>query len=145
MSVCLFVSSRFRCLAEVVIRATALGKNFWKSRWNVLDVALTLLCIFSLVVLFTGKCSASAAREAEFDSILLVVRNLSQFSRLASLVRKNNSQLSTRAVDLDFDNIGSSEIGNILGDHPLQSRDSSTTSRRNPNVYYQDDFDDRSF
>jgi hypothetical protein len=117
-------------VAEVAIRIIALERQFWRSSWNIADVLLTLFCIFSLIYLFTGTCSPERTREAEFDSFLLVIRNGSQFSRLASVIRKNNSQLSTRAMDLNFENI-ESDVG-----------ESNLTLRsRSQEVFAQDDFD----
>lgn len=54
--------------------------------WNALDLAITLFCAVTLVVIFFSGCSAKG--EEVFDTFLLVARNLFQFGRLALVLRK---------------------------------------------------------
>lgn len=89
---------------------------------------LVAVCGITLVYLFTGSCSSTRTREAEFDSILLVIRNFSQFSRLLTVLRKNQSQLSTRAADLNFDSVSN----DMLGDDLLGGELDRGTSQRQP-------------
>lgn len=61
-------------------------QNFWKSYYNTLDLAVTILCVVTILVIFFSGCSAK--KEEVFDTFLLVVRNLFQFGRLALVMRK---------------------------------------------------------
>ncbi|KAI9356491.1 hypothetical protein DFJ73DRAFT_822790 [Zopfochytrium polystomum] len=74
---------------EVLIRFYALGQVFWKSLWNVLDVILVVFCVFTLFWLLFGTCTTERSWETEADTLLLVVRNGIQFSRLAVMLGKN--------------------------------------------------------
>lgn len=76
-------------ISEVLIRFHALGKVFWRSVWNKLDVVLVLLCLLTLFWLWFGTCSTSRSWETEADTLLLVVRNGIQFARIAVLIRRN--------------------------------------------------------
>ena len=62
------------------------SQQFWKSYYNTLDLAITVFCVITLVVIFFSGCSAKG--EEVFDIFLLVVRNLFQFGRLALVMRK---------------------------------------------------------
>lgn len=61
-------------------------QQFWKSYYNTLDLAVTVLCGITILVIFFKGCSAKG--EEVFDTFLLVVRNLFQFGRLALVMRK---------------------------------------------------------
>ncbi|KAF9056598.1 hypothetical protein BJ165DRAFT_1522496 [Panaeolus papilionaceus] len=75
-------------ILEVGIRFVALGKQFWKSPFNIIDLALTLFCAITLLVLVFAQCGAGSKEEELFDTLLLVARNVLQFGRLASVMRQ---------------------------------------------------------
>ncbi|GJN89635.1 hypothetical protein Rhopal_002622-T1 [Rhodotorula paludigena] len=87
-------------IAEVVIRLVAFGKQFWQSYWNALDLAITVFCAITLVVIFFSGCSAKG--EEVFDTFLLVVRNLFQFGRLAIVLRKSGKSVFARPAPIDL-------------------------------------------
>ena len=90
-------------ISEVSIRFLALGKAFSKSIFNLLDTLIMIFCIFTLIYLSTSHCSPDSIHEAEFDSILLVLRNALQFGRLVFVVRKASYSGTTSFID--FENI----------------------------------------
>jgi len=94
-------------ICEVAIRLVAFGRvsllpllmcavilircmqKFWHSVWNTVDLSLTLFCALTLLVLALSGCGSDASREEELlDTILLFVRNILQFVRLAAVMRK---------------------------------------------------------
>jgi len=141
----LFINIGMIC--EVGVRYLALGLNFWRSRWNQLDVGLVLLCAVTLIFLFTGVCSKTRTREAEFDSILLVIRNVGQFSRLVSVLNKNRTQLSTRSEDLDFDSIGDDSMGALIARDDLMLGGDTLGNGRaaTRNAPYRDEYQDENY
>ncbi|KAI8979190.1 hypothetical protein BDF20DRAFT_868102 [Mycotypha africana] len=94
----------FAMIMEVIIRLLALGKRYWKSLWNIIDIILVGLCAITLIVLTTG-CSVSERNEAIFDTVLLVIRNGFQLVRLFMMLRKNQYSLNARSTRIDFDDI----------------------------------------
>ena len=95
-------------VAEVGIRLVAFGKNFWKSTFNIVDLCLVVVCIFTLLILFFGHgCSPisrrSGAGEELFDSFLLIIRNIVQCMRLLSMIRRSGYNVTSRisAIDLN--------------------------------------------
>ncbi|KAI8852513.1 hypothetical protein BC829DRAFT_384576 [Chytridium lagenaria] len=92
-------------IIEVLIRVQALGKVFWKSFWNVLDICLVGLCMFTLLWLAFGECTKERSWEAEADTILLVIRNLIQFSRVAVMITKNGQYMTRRPQAVDFSTV----------------------------------------
>ncbi|RUO96755.1 hypothetical protein BC936DRAFT_141495 [Jimgerdemannia flammicorona] len=104
----------FAMITEVAIRVLALGQNYWTSIWNLIDLMLVLLCCITLVVISPG-CSAGEREEAILDTVLLVVRNVVQFFRLAGMLRRNRHQLSTRAGQIDFANVASASHRDLRG------------------------------
>ncbi|KAI8816384.1 uncharacterized protein EV422DRAFT_478689, partial [Fimicolochytrium jonesii] len=76
-------------LVEVGVRFCALGKHFWTSPWNLLDLALTPICLVTLFLLLLTPCSPSRTDEMEFEDILLVVRNGVVLARLLWVLGKN--------------------------------------------------------
>ncbi|KAL0079267.1 hypothetical protein J3Q64DRAFT_1761839 [Phycomyces blakesleeanus] len=88
-------------ILEVVVRLVALRRAYWKSIWNIVDTVLVILCAVTLVVLASG-CSAGERSEAIFDTILLVIRNCFQFTRLFMMVRKNKNSINARSARIDF-------------------------------------------
>ncbi|TPX40104.1 hypothetical protein SeMB42_g06146 [Synchytrium endobioticum] len=97
-------------IVEVSIRFIALGKHYWKSVWNILDLVMVALCAMTLVYLLFGECSMARATEAVLDTILLVVRNGIQFSRLVLMIRKNRRHLSSRPGNIDFESVQSANV-----------------------------------
>ncbi|KAI9330619.1 hypothetical protein BDR26DRAFT_807310 [Obelidium mucronatum] len=94
-------------IVEVLIRVNAMGKNFWKSIWNQIDIALVFLCILTLFWLIFGECQVDSANwETELDALLLIARNAVQLFRLISMVNKNRQQLLGRSTPaaIDFNN-----------------------------------------
>jgi len=87
-------------IAEVGIRLLAFRSQFWKSYYNTLDLAITVLCIITVVVVFFSGCSAKG--EEVFDTVLLVVRNLFQFGRLALVMRKSGKNVFTQPAPIDL-------------------------------------------
>ncbi|GAA5843966.1 hypothetical protein JCM9279_003689 [Rhodotorula babjevae] len=87
-------------ILEVGIRLLAFGAQFWQSYWNALDLAITLFCAVTLVIIFFSGCSAKG--EEVFDTFLLVVRNLFQFGRLALVLRKSGKSVFARPAPIDL-------------------------------------------
>ncbi|GAN01166.1 wsc domain-containing protein [Mucor ambiguus] len=94
----------FAMIIEVTTRLLALGRRYWKSVWNIVDIILVVLCAVTLIVLTTG-CSVGERSEAIFDTILLVIRNGFQLFRLFMMLRKNQYSLHARSTRIDFDDI----------------------------------------
>lgn len=61
-------------------------QSFFTTVANLLDLLVTTFCIITLIVVFSRPCSRG---EEVLDSAVLVVRNLLQFSRLATLLRRS--------------------------------------------------------
>ncbi|RIB01133.1 hypothetical protein C2G38_1044742 [Gigaspora rosea] len=90
-------------IAEVVTRFVALGKLYWNSIYNIIDIILVLLCIITLVLIIKGDCSHKG--EEIVDLILIIVRNIMQFGRLIMMLRKNGKNRKARNATVDFSNI----------------------------------------
>ncbi|TPX60985.1 hypothetical protein CcCBS67573_g08963 [Chytriomyces confervae] len=93
-------------IVEVLIRVNAMGKNFWKSIWNVIDIFLVFLCILTLFWLIFGECqNGSGSWETELDAFLLIARNGLQLVRLIVMMNKNRHRLTQRGPQaIDFSN-----------------------------------------
>ncbi|KAI8834173.1 hypothetical protein BJ741DRAFT_517655, partial [Chytriomyces cf. hyalinus JEL632] len=93
-------------IVEVLIRVNAMGKNFWKSVWNVIDIFLVFLCILTLFWLIFGECqNGSGSWETELDAFLLIARNGLQLVRLIIMMNKNRHRLTQRGPQaIDFSN-----------------------------------------
>ncbi|EGG00377.1 uncharacterized protein MELLADRAFT_73199 [Melampsora larici-populina 98AG31] len=89
-------------ILEVGIRLVAFGKQFWKSPFNWLDLAITLFCLVTLVVIFFQGCKAK--KEEIFDTFLLVIRNGIQFSRLALMLRRSGKNIFSSIKPIDLEN-----------------------------------------
>ncbi|KAJ3354504.1 hypothetical protein HDU83_005206 [Entophlyctis luteolus] len=97
-------------IVEVMIRANAMGKTFWKSIWNIIDTSLVFLCILTLFWLLFGDCSApdgdggggneGGKWEPELDALLLIARNAMQLFRLVAMM---NRKIRRRPRAIDFD------------------------------------------
>ncbi|KIM47782.1 hypothetical protein M413DRAFT_22387 [Hebeloma cylindrosporum] len=89
-------------ILEVGIRFVALGKQFWKSPFNVVDLILTVFCALTLLVLAFAKCGTGSKEEEIFDTLLLVARNVLQFGRLASVMRQSGQSIFSRPKPIDI-------------------------------------------
>ncbi|KAJ1965519.1 hypothetical protein GGI12_000700 [Dipsacomyces acuminosporus] len=89
-------------ILEIVTRGIAVGKSFLTSWWNYFDIVIVLLCGITLILLTRG-CSASSNSEELFNTIMLVIRNGAQISRLLATLRKNRRQLDARGMNVDLD------------------------------------------
>ncbi|PPR00034.1 hypothetical protein CVT24_009043 [Panaeolus cyanescens] len=89
-------------ILEVGIRFVALGKQFWKSPFNTIDLVLTMFCALTLLVLVFAQCGAGSKEEQLFDTLLLVARNVLQFGRLASVMRQSGQSIFSRPKPIDI-------------------------------------------
>ncbi|KAK9897367.1 hypothetical protein P389DRAFT_169133 [Cystobasidium minutum MCA 4210] len=87
-------------IIEVAIRFVAFGKKFWSSFYNIIDLILTGFCVITVIVIFFSGCSAKG--EEVFDTFLLVIRNVIQFSRLAIVLRRSGRSIFTRVPAIDL-------------------------------------------
>ncbi|CAG8437178.1 4221_t:CDS:2 [Diversispora eburnea] len=83
-------------IGEVTTRFLALRNIFWKSLYNIVDIILVMLCVITLILILKGGCLHKG--EEIFDLVLLIVRNLVQFSR-----KKLNRK--ARNATVDFSNV----------------------------------------
>ncbi|KAF9958876.1 hypothetical protein BGZ72_010770 [Mortierella alpina] len=91
-------------IAEVAVRLTALGKNYWRSTSNILDILLVLLCFITLILVLQG-CGSGHEAEEILDTILLILRNTVQGWRLYTMLKKNSLITNPRVGTIDFSNI----------------------------------------
>ncbi|KAI8622703.1 hypothetical protein BC830DRAFT_1088457 [Chytriomyces sp. MP71] len=91
-------------IVEVLIRVNAMGQQFWKSIWNLVDIGLVFLCILTLFWLLFGECqNGSGSWETELDAALLIARNGTQLFRLIVMMNKNRDRLTQRGPQaIDF-------------------------------------------
>ncbi|KAG0146038.1 hypothetical protein CROQUDRAFT_658011 [Cronartium quercuum f. sp. fusiforme G11] len=89
-------------ILEVGIRLVAFGKQFWKSPFNWLDLAITIFCLVTLVIIFFQGCKAK--KEEVLDTFLLVIRNGIQFFRLALMLRRSGKNIFTSIKPIDLEN-----------------------------------------
>ncbi|KAF9317274.1 hypothetical protein BGZ91_005400, partial [Linnemannia elongata] len=73
-------------IAEVALRLTALGKNYWRSTANILDIILVLFCFITLILVLQG-CGSGHEAEEVLDTILLILRNAVQSWRLYTMIK----------------------------------------------------------
>ncbi|KAG0199520.1 hypothetical protein BGX28_007241 [Mortierella sp. GBA30] len=91
-------------IAEVGVRLTALGKNYWRSTSNILDIFLVVLCFVTLILVLQG-CGSGHEAEEILDTILLVLRNAVQGWRLYTMLKKNSLIANPRVATIDFSNV----------------------------------------
>ncbi|KAJ3540321.1 hypothetical protein NMY22_g4345 [Coprinellus aureogranulatus] len=89
-------------ILEVSIRLVALGRQFWRSPFNVVDLILTVFCALTLLVLAFAKCGAGSKEEEIFDTLLLIARNVLQFGRLAAVMRQSGQSIFSRPKPIDI-------------------------------------------
>lgn len=89
-------------IAEVSIRYIAFGKQFWKSPFNVVDLGLTCLCVITILIIFFSGCGSFSKEEELLDTFLLVARNVLQFGRLATVMRRSGRSIFARPKPIDL-------------------------------------------
>lgn len=90
-------------IAEVCTRFVAFGRRFWQSPFNTIDLALTMFCALTLLVLAVSGCGSTTSKEEELlDTLLLVARNVLQFGRLATVMRKSGRSIFARPKPIDL-------------------------------------------
>lgn len=62
-----------------------------------MDVAVTLFCVVTVMVVVSTPCASASKGEEMFDTLILVVRNLVQFGRLLSIMRRYVSIFTNRS------------------------------------------------
>ncbi|KAI1788818.1 hypothetical protein LXA43DRAFT_1096987 [Ganoderma leucocontextum] len=75
-------------IVEVGIRFVAFGRQFWRSVWNIMDLVITAFCGITLLFILFSGCDNTSKEEELLDTLLLVVRNILQFGRLATVMRQ---------------------------------------------------------
>ncbi|EPQ60390.1 hypothetical protein GLOTRDRAFT_89918 [Gloeophyllum trabeum ATCC 11539] len=113
-------------ICEVGVRLVALGKQFWRSPWNIFDLIITIFCALTLSILLFAHSGRGSKGEEVFDSVLLIGRNVLQFLRLAMIMRQSGQSIFTRpkAIDLSAARMaGYSMDIDIADDGPFTSRD----------------------
>ncbi|KAI0931693.1 hypothetical protein AcW1_000974 [Taiwanofungus camphoratus] len=89
-------------ILEVGIRFIAFGRQFWKSPFNVMDLILTIFCVITLLFVFFAGCGSTSKDEELLDTLLLVARNILQFSRLLSVMRQSGQSIFSRPKPIDL-------------------------------------------
>jgi len=89
-------------ILEVGVRYVAFGKQFWKSPFNVVDLCLTFLCVVTLLVIVFAGCGSTSREEELLDTLLLVARNVLQFGRLATVMRRSGRSIFTAPKPIDL-------------------------------------------
>jgi len=107
-------------IAEVSIRFVAFGKQFWKSPYNVVDLGLTFLCVLTLLVIIFAGCGATSKEEELLDTLLLVARNVLQFGRLATVMRRSGRSIFSRPRAIDLSTARTSRLDIDLDDEESQ-------------------------
>lgn len=82
-----------------------------------MDLCLVGLCVATLVVLFTDQCNPLDRGEELTDTILIVIRNVVQFARAGTVLRKNRRNLQKKPTRIDIESVGAdydSEAGDAI-------------------------------
>jgi len=98
-------------LIEVILRMNALGRNYWKSLLNIVDLIIVPLCVITVIYLTIDDCSNREGKIA--DNIILGVRNGLQLFRLLLLI-KNNELFSSEVDVIDFDSIEDNQDREVM-------------------------------
>ncbi|KAF8329123.1 uncharacterized protein EI90DRAFT_3063242 [Cantharellus anzutake] len=104
-------------IIEVITRVLALSKLFWTSVFNWLDIAMTLFCFVTLIVILSTPCASK--EEEVFDTLLLAARNIVQFWRLAAIMKKSGTSIFARPKPIDLSRSRAMDID--LDDDELES------------------------
>jgi hypothetical protein len=75
---------------ETAIRILAIGKTYWSSLYNIADFGVLLLCFVCFGLILNSECGDGKSTEAVAESLLLIVRNVVQFIRLGTMLKKCN-------------------------------------------------------
>ncbi|KAK2461577.1 hypothetical protein APHAL10511_006040 [Amanita phalloides] len=117
-------------ILEVGIRFIAVGRQFWKSPFNVVDLILTAFCALTLLVLVFAKCGKGSRGEEVLDTLLLIARNVLQFGRLAAVMRQSGQSIFSQPKPID---INAARRGG-LGDDVEESDEEEDGELRQPLV-----------
>jgi hypothetical protein len=74
-------------ISEFLLRYYAI-KNYFKQFYNVLDALVLGLCLMTFCLIISHSCGDSSKREALFEEIMLVIRNVVQFARLGRMMHR---------------------------------------------------------
>ncbi|KAI9146406.1 hypothetical protein BKA69DRAFT_1023992, partial [Paraphysoderma sedebokerense] len=78
----------FVLIIEVSIRLIAMKKQYWKSKTNILDIIVVAFCIVTVIFIWGSDCNGTDNSELIADSILLIIRNLIQLTRILNMLRR---------------------------------------------------------
>jgi len=123
-------------IAEVLLRINALGKHYWKSFLNIVDLVIVPLCVITVIYLTVDNCSNKEGKIA--DNIILGIRNTLQLIRLLLLI-KNNQPFSSEVEIIDIESIEENENREIA---ISEISDSATVLTGNDDIEYLIDFDE---
>ncbi len=79
---------------EVLLRMLIQKKRFFKSKANLFDVLVSILCVASLIVYFSGPSTLEEVDDA-VAVLLLILRYGVQFLRLILLIKNNREKLTS--------------------------------------------------
>ncbi|KAJ3998593.1 hypothetical protein F5050DRAFT_1204005 [Lentinula boryana] len=128
-------------ILEVGIRFVAFGRQFWKSPFNVVDLVLTIFCALTLLVLAFAKCGSTSKEEEILDTLLLVARNVLQFSRLAAVMRQSGQSIFSRPKPIDINAARRAGYTNLDIDIESDEEEDTELARplvRNPVIFDAD-------
>ena len=110
-------------IGETGIRMVAMPTTFWKDIFNILDFIVLVFCIICFIIIMTTLCSVETSREAIFEEVMLIIRNVVQLIRLGIMMKRsrilirNSSQLSTRPRNIDFNSVSGAQLLPIHQDY----------------------------
>jgi hypothetical protein len=73
---------------ETGLRIVAVGRSYWTSLYNIGDFGVLLLCLVAFGLVLKADCGISNSAEALAESLLLIGRNVIQFIRLGSMIKR---------------------------------------------------------